>query len=759
MQTSPRGALCRGKAPADTNVAMTLRKLFLRRFVPYVLFALACGLSIGASWYLSTTASETAAAQARAEFQTDAEQTLRHLQAGLNTYAEVVRAGAVLLAADTEINGSEFRRFVRGLQLRERYPGMEGIGFAQCIRRQDLGRLLRSFDLDGNTIKVWPPDARAVHCPTVFLEPTDARNRQAIGFDLMSHPLLEKTMAEARDSGQPAATPKLVDLPVWNTGWRGTVLMFIPIYRAMSVASVEARRNALVGFVFSPLDSERVVHNITASGAPRVAFDVYDESGAASEEHLLGRWNASAGGGVYRWSSPVQVSGRTWIAEFQSTGEPESFMPVIAQQTLVGGLLLSLMLLWITRTQVRALETAARHEAELRASAEALRQSEAEAQAANRAKDEFLATISHELRTPLNVVLGWVSMLRSGRVREERLSHALEIIERNAKQQAELIDDLLDVSRIVRGSLRVERQPVRVAPIVSSVVEAMKPAADAKGLQLTLHSTADDVMIRADTDRFQQITRNLVSNAIKFTPPGGRIWVELTHLDRRLRLTVRDTGIGIAPEFLPFVFERFRQADSSTTRTESGVGLGLAIVRHLVQLHGGSVLAKSDGLGRGATFIAEFPAVSAPGKVTATLPIAPSVGSSAPRLDQVRVLVVDDDANTRELLTEALGTTGARVITADSARTALEKLSRDGVDVIAMPGEDGLWLMSRVRALPGDIGQTPAIALTALARTEDRMRAIEAGYQLHFAKPVQLGELQAGVATLLGQRVARGAEA
>jgi signal transduction histidine kinase/CheY-like chemotaxis protein len=674
---------------------------------------------------------------------------------------EVVRAGSVLLSADTEINGSEFRRFVNGLQLRERYPGMEGIGFAQCVRRQNLTRLLRMFDLDGNTIKMWPAGARAEHCPTVFMEPTDARNRESIGFDLASHPGLVEAMAAARDSGQPAASRKLVDLAVWNTGWRGTVMVFIPIYRAQLPTNVGARRGTLIGFVFSPLDSERLLHNITASSGPTVTFDVYDASGS-SDEHLLGRWNTSAATGPYSWAASVQVSGRTWNVAFRSVATEASLMPLIARQTLIGGLLLSLMLLWITRAQVRAWETAARHEAELRASAQALRESEAEAQAANRAKDEFLATLSHELRTPLNVVMGWVSMLRSGRVREERLTHALEIIERNAKQQGELIDDLLDVSRIVRGSLRLERKPVAVAPIVASVVDSMRPAAEAKGLVLTLNSTADSATIQADPDRFQQITRNLVSNAIKFTPAGGRIGVELAEAQRKVTLAVKDTGIGIAPEFLPQVFERFRQADSSTTRTESGVGLGLAIVKHLVQLHGGTIAAQSDGLGKGSVFTAEFPAVYVPVKTTTTMPLAPSVPTDAPRLDHVRVLVVDDDANTRELLTEALGTTGAHVTTADSARAALDRLRRDGADVIvsdiAMPGEDGFWLLENVRTLPGHLGQTPAIALTALARSADRARAMEAGYQLHFAKPVQLGELQAGVASLVAQRVVRSAD-
>jgi signal transduction histidine kinase/ActR/RegA family two-component response regulator len=734
---------------------MTLRQLFLRRSVPYALFALACGLSIGASWYLASSAAATTESRARAAFVTDAQQTVRQMQAGLNTYIEVVRAGGVLLSADNEINGADFRRFVRGLELEERYPGMEGIGFAQCVRRQDLARFLQTIDLDGNRIRVWPVADVSEHCPTVFLEPTSERARDALGFDLASEPALQEAMATARDAGEATASRKLTQLPVWNAGWRGTVLLLIPVYRVGApVNTVDARRDALIGFVFSPLDSERLLHDIIAPVSPAVAVDVYD-SADTNPADLLGRWNASAIDGPYGSTASVQVTGRKWLVAIKSATDPIGFMPQVARQTLLGGIILSFMLLLITRAQVRAWETAARHEAALRASAQALQQSEAEAQAANRAKDDFLATLSHELRTPLNVVLGWVSMLRTGGLREERLVKALEIIERNARQQAELIDDLLDVSRIVRGSLRLERQPLAVTPIVSSVVESLKPAAEAKGVVLSLASTADGANIRGDADRLQQITRNLVANAIKFTPAGGRVTVELTRDERRVLLAVRDTGIGIAPEFLPHVFERFRQADSSTTRTQSGVGLGLAIVRHLVQLHGGSIRAKSDGVARGATFIAEFPVVNL--SVVPARPPLLSFAAAAPRLDDVRVLVVDDDANTRELLTEALGSSGARVTAADSARYALDRLHRDGADVIvsdiAMPGEDGFWLMKTIRSLPGKLGRTPAIALTALARSEDRARAIEAGYQIHMPKPVQLGELQAGVASLVSERV------
>ncbi len=668
----------------------------------------------------------------------------------------MVRAGAVLLSADNEINGLEFRRFVHGLELPERYPGMEGIGFAQCLPRQNLRRFLRIMDLDGNTINVWPKTAHDQRCPTVFLEPSNTRNQASIGFDLASEVALGEAMATARDTAQPVVSHKLVDVGVWEKGWRGNVVLLIPVYRfAAPLGTVRARRRALIGFVFSPFNSARVLQHVVTSTIPTVALDVYDGPDPTPAA-LLGPPSAPAATGMYEMSDVARVGGREWLIVVKSVRQPVGMVPHVARQTLAGGLILSVLLFLITRAQVRAWETAARHEAQLRSSANALRESESQAQAANRAKDEFLATLSHELRTPSNVVLGWISILRHGSITGERLDHALKIIDRNARHQAELIDDLLDVSRIVTGKLRLELRSIALAPIIAAVVDSLRPSAEAKGVVMIAPSAAEALTIRGDPDRLHQIAWNLIANAIKFTPSGGEVSVELTSHAGHVTLTVRDSGIGMPPEFLPYAFERFRQADSSTTRTHSGVGLGLAIVHHLVELHGGTIHARSEGAGRGATFVVELPAVAAVSTHEPAVPLATET-ASLPRLDGVRVLVVDDDPNTLELLTEALGTTGAQVTASGSARDALERLRVDGIDVIvsdiAMPEEDGFWLIRHLRAVPGSIGQTPAIALTALARSKDRTRAIEAGFQMHLAKPVQLAELQARVATLVARQL------
>jgi signal transduction histidine kinase/CheY-like chemotaxis protein len=733
---------------SQQDPAARRHRLLLRGWVPYVIFAVACALSVAASWYVSSTAE----ARVKAEFLTDAEEIQHQIEVRLNTYFEVVRAGAALLAASNEINGVEFRAFVAGLQMRERYPGMEGIGFSQYIRRQDLQRFVRAIDLDsGKRLRIRPRGSRPEYHPILFLEPGDTANQAAIGFDLSIEPMVWEAMARARDTGAATASGTLTPVLPFDQVGRQTFALLVPVYRTGTpVKTVEDRRRELIGFVFSPVGANDLLKQIVPDSADPLTFEVYDGPVATSAK-LLSEPASVTDQVRYQSAVSLPVGGRDWRVVVRSVGPPVTGIPQAARRTLFVGLLLSFTLLAISTVQLRAWATSARHEAELRKSEQALRESESQAQAADRAKDEFLATLSHELRTPLNAILGWVSMLRTGSVREERRAHALEIIERNARLQADLIDDLLDVSRIVLGKVRLQLRPQAIAPIVSGVLESLRPSAVAKGLTLHVVNATEAVMIRADSGRVQQIVWNLVSNAIKFTPAGGHVYVELTRDDHYVHLFVRDTGIGIVPEFLPHVFERFRQADSSTTRPHSGVGLGLAIVHHLVQLHGGSIEARSEGRDRGALFVVHFPLTPASTRVA---PVAVVTKERVPSaaLDAVRVLVVDDDPNTREILTEALNTLGAQVTSADCASDALGLLSANGADVIvsdiAMPGEDGFSLIRRIRALPGDLGRIPAIALSAFARAEDRARALDAGYQMHLAKPVELAELQAELAKL-----------
>jgi CheY-like chemotaxis protein len=386
----------------------------------------------------------------------------------------------------------------------------------------------------------------------------------------------------------------------------------------------------------------------------------------------------------------------------------------------------------------------------------------AEAETANRLKDEFLATLSHELRTPLNAIIGWTSLLRKQKFSPEKAARALEIIERNAHVQTQLIEDLLDVSRIIRGQLRLNICPVDLNQIIETALDAVKPAADAKGIVLKSFLQPATGSANGDPDRLQQVVWNLLSNAIKFTSPEGRVSIYLEWLDRDVQIRVQDTGKGLPKNVIPYIFDRFRQAEASTTRSHGGLGLGLAIVRHLVELHGGTVWCDSPGLGRGSTFTVQLPrqsvyqqeedTESAPTRVEAT-----ATPPSSSTLAGLRVLVVDDEPDALEYFKIVFEEEGAQVTVANSVSKALQALEASPPDVlvsdIGMPVEDGYSLIARLRDLERQRGGfLPAVALTAYARKEDRQRTLAAGFQMHLSKPVEPNELVTAIAKLAGRQ-------
>ncbi|MDB4941280.1 MAG: two-component hybrid sensor and regulator [Labilithrix sp.] len=383
------------------------------------------------------------------------------------------------------------------------------------------------------------------------------------------------------------------------------------------------------------------------------------------------------------------------------------------------------------------------------------RHARAEAEAANRSKDEFLAMVSHELRTPLNAITGWTGMLMRGEMDAPRVKRALETIDRNARSQAQLIEDLLDIGRIVSGKLRVDVSSVDVASVAELALEAVRLAADAKGIVLDSGIEHAGTVL-GDPDRIQQVIWNLLTNAIKFTKKGDRVVLRVHRRDGGVEILVEDTGQGIDPEFLPHVFERFKQADGTSTRAKGGLGLGLSIVKNLVELHGGTIQARSDGLGLGASFLVYLPMVAAPreSEPPVSLAMPPRAGLERPReLEGIRALVVDDEPDARELLRTLLESCKMVVTVVETAAEAFDVARSGLVDVlvsdIAMPQEDGLSLIRRIRELPRDQGgRLPAMAVTAYARLEDRTRALRAGFNSHVAKPVDPGELLAVLVSL-----------
>lgn len=379
----------------------------------------------------------------------------------------------------------------------------------------------------------------------------------------------------------------------------------------------------------------------------------------------------------------------------------------------------------------------------------------ADAERASRAKDEFVAMISHELRTPLNAILGWTQLMISKRNDPTLIDHGLDVVARNTRLQAQLISDLLDISRIVTGKLRLDMRRIRLGAIMTDAIETVQQEADSKGVNI--HAELEDVgpAIDGDAARLQQVVWNLLSNAIKFTPAGGRVLVTLRQIDGYVELSVEDTGAGIVAEFLPYVFDQFQQADGSITRQFGGLGLGLAIVKHLVQLHGGAIHAASGGQAKGAKFTLVLPTTSNERVLT---PLADDDSTRATAVGNVslagvRILVVEDELDAREFLTRLLEHSGAMVFTAGSVREALGLFPIVKPDVlvsdIGLPDVDGYELLHQIRAKwVGDGGSVPAVALTAYARAEDEARATRAGYQAHIAKPVESNELVATIARL-----------
>lgn len=408
----------------------------------------------------------------------------------------------------------------------------------------------------------------------------------------------------------------------------------------------------------------------------------------------------------------------------------------------------------IALERVEARHTRTRLEAELSELLQQERAARTQAEEASRLKDEFLATLSHELRTPLNAMLGWAQLLRLRRLDEDGYARAIETIDRNTRSLARLIEDLLDVSRIITGKLVLDMGPVDLVTVVDAALVTIRPAAQTRLIQLNFLIDTLDSIVMGDAVRLQQVMWNLLSNAVKFTPTEGQIQVQLKQTGSNLTVSVSDTGQGISPEFLPYVFDRFRQADSSSTRLQGGLGLGLAIARHLVELHGGTIRAESQGERKGATFTFELPQWQTEARRENVANLRSQAFLPNLSLNRIRVLVVDDQADVGELVKLILEEQGAEVRVAATVNQALSIFEDFKPEVlisdIGMPSQDGYALMQHIRSLPVDQGgQIPAIALTAYAKEEDRERAIAAGFQKHIAKPVEPDELISAIADLI----------
>ena len=683
------------------------------------------------------------------------------LQARIDTYVAVLQAGDALFAASESVARREFRAFVEHLDLVARYPGIQAVGFAAAVTARQVPGLeiaMRGQGAEG--FRVWPAEpSRDVYLPIIFIEPFDRRNQAALGFDMFSEPTRRAAMEQARDGGTAVCSGKVILKQEIDPGDRQAgFLIYLPVYREGNRPATAAERaSALEGFVYAPFRAGDLLRALLAGEDDRsLQVRVYDGE-STSPANLLydSAPDEELTRSRFRSSNRLEIARRLWTLEVAAKPAFGGTSPWLVPSMFIIGLLISLLLFAVTAAEVRARASA-------EAVADALRRSDEDLRVASQAKDEFLATLSHELRTPLNAILGWTRMLRTGQLSEGRHEAALAINERNARTQAQLIEDLLDVSRIITGKLRLDLRAIPLNPALEEAINTVRPAADAKGVTVSWTPDPSAGTIYAAPQRLQQIVWNLLSFAIKFTPAGGDVALVTSRTAGEVRMIVRDTGVGIAPAFLPHVFERFRQADSSTTRTHGGVGLGLAIVRHLVELHGGTIEAASEGVGRGASFTVTLPvqpAVSSPragGHAAAAGQSAARATDRPSRLDGIRVLVVDDEPDGRLLAHDALARQGALVQTAASVDAAATALAHDTFDVIvtdlAMPGSDGSALLRLLReAASPDRRSLPVIAVTANARPADRERLLAEGFDGFLGKPLELGKLTTMVAEVAGR--------
>jgi len=686
-------------------------------------------------WRMSSSAD-------RARFDNAVQTTRDAIESRLDTYVNVLTGTRALAVSDPAIPRDELRAYIRSLNVQHRYPGIQGIGVLLRVPGEEVPRLEREIRREGiRSFHVFPPGPREEYYPIVLIEPLDERNRRAMGYDMWTHPVRRDAMERARDTGRPAATGRVTLIQEAGPNKQSGFLIYTPIYATGTTpATLAERRAVLFGFIYAPFRLIDFFNGLFPSQQrPEIGFEVRDEN------QLLYRTEHLPADPRFTAHDRVQVAGRTWDIQWISYRHGGGGVALITAATLLGGIIISVLLFLLVRTQLDA-------RAQAEQTAERLRASEAELQRANRAKDEFLATLSHELRTPMTSIMGWSQMLDDDDVDPATVDSGLEAIRKSAKIQAQLIDDLLDVSRITAGKMRLDRKPAELRGAVAAAVDTVRAVADAKGV--TLHADfAPGVMVEGDPHRLQQIVWNLLSNAVKFTPAGGDVFVTLREENAEAVIEVRDTGQGIEPAFMPHLFERFRQADSSTTRAHMGLGLGLAIVRHLVELHGGTVSAESGGPGRGSKFRVRLP-------VLRETPIAQVTHEppDASTLRGVRVLVVDDDAEVRQYVTAVFQSGGAEPRSAGSAREALKILDEWPADVVlsdlAMPEADGFDLLHWIRTSPIDrVRAIPVIALTAFAMPEDRERVLDGGFQAFVAKPVEPSRLRTVVAEAVGRNL------
>lgn len=679
----------------------------------------------------------------RVRFDDAVSASVRDFEERMHGYVDVLHAVAGLVALKPNLSSDEFGYFVQRLELSRRYPDIKGIGWIPRVDAAEKELVERSMRAGGATsFAIWPAGERSAYYPVLYLEPRTART--SLGHDVATDPTRWDAMQRAAATGDAVASGKLV---LQESGDRGFVV-YMPVYAGRDLpSSVAERQRALRGFVFSPFFADRLFASVFDGKRGRqVAISVYDGTDPSAER----LYRAAASGQMpldpmFETERTLEIAGRPWLLSFASTPHfAERSQHHLVPLVLLGGLLLSVLLTGITWSETRARSAAERATKEVARSREALRR-------ANVAKDEFLAMLGHELRNPIGALANTVRVMRLTCPDDPTLQRALDVAARQVRHQTRLVDDLLDVSRMSTGKIRLQRQKLDLNEVVQTAVADVRSRAQRQKLTLSLRQSDQPLVVDGDPVRLGQVVTNLLNNAIKYTAPGGHVLVTAERDDsapeRAAVVRVRDTGEGIAPEALASVFDLFSQAESTKAHVQGGLGIGLTLARRLVDLHGGTIKATSEGRGRGSEFSVRLPLVQGPpqpieyedSRVSVRVGLEERFGPSA-----LNVLVVEDNADARQMLQDLLALLGHRVLTAKDGHEAIQQARAHHPEIalvdLGLPGVSGYEVAKTLRADP-ETRSIFLVALTGYGQPEDRRRALEAGFAEHLVKPLDLTRL------------------
>lgn len=583
--------------------------------LPYLVLAVSLLVSLGAT-YLFYTSSEN---KDRVRFENDVTRLDATINNKIRIYISVLKSGRGFIETVKEVNRETFRTYVNSLDLKNNYTGVQGIGYAKRIFSDEGDVLAQRMESEGYTnFKIFPQTSKDDFITILYLEPLNERNRRAIGFDMSSEPNRREAMDKARDTGEPVATRKIFLVQETEEDRQPGFLIYVPVYRDGNTnpQDVEERRRLLDGYIYSPLRTDKFLADVKrAATIEDIAVTIYEDS--AAYENILAQTHSYVPdiGDDLKKQTDINIAGKKWVVEYKAL--PNFIEKSSTGWTLlifISGLIFSLLLFGMTYLESFARSRSERINSELKKSEkekallfEKEQQARKFAEDASRAKDEFISVVSHELRTPLNTIAGWTRILQSENLAPQMKSQALEKIERNLRTQTKLVEELLDFSQIITGKSDLHSKSIEMSSIFEEVLAEVTPQATEKEVRIEISNSLNGQKVYADAERLKKAIENVVRNAIKFTPKSGTIYTEIKTHDENIEVKIRDHGSGINRKFLSQIFEGFSQADSSSTRKFGGLGLGLAIARHIIELHGGSIKAESEGEGKGSVFTITIP--------------------------------------------------------------------------------------------------------------------------------------------------------